>query len=176
MSLYILRGELGITDSSPPRLPEILTAAVQAPGTLASVGPLLLPPGCGFRGSSQLLCVLLLSSWPFWSLPGIGEQVAADSWDSASGCPGWLSPWWGGCESGTFWSLQPEAFTWFSSPFSLLETSRSRAPEMDGGVESPPVLNCVPRVRTELGFDQLSNQGVAWFYSLSLAMPFWKWL
>lgn len=46
---------------------------------------------------------------------------------------------------------------------SLPETSRNRAPEMDGGVEILPVLNCVPRVRTELGFDQSSNQGVDGF-------------
>ena len=92
MSLYILRGEPGIADSSISRLPEILTAAVQAAGTLASVGPLLLPPGGAFRGTSQLPHALRLSSLALlvpassWWAGGVGP------WDSASGWLGWLGP------------------------------------------------------------------------------------
>lgn len=56
MSLYILRGGLGITGASPPGLPEIRTAAAQARGTagLARASPVPASRLCwgGMRSSS----------------------------------------------------------------------------------------------------------------------------
>lgn len=81
MSLYILRGELGITGASPPGLPEIRTAAAQAPGTagLAQASPVpASQPWWG--GMLQPVRAPLLSPGPV-----AGERVAVNSWDLASG-------------------------------------------------------------------------------------------
>lgn len=81
MSLYILRGGLGLTGTFPPGLPEIRTAAARAAGTAGTAGTAGLPrpflsfPGRGWEGRLQPFHALLLSAGP----------VAVESWDLASG-------------------------------------------------------------------------------------------
>lgn len=151
-------------ESSISRLPEILTAAVQASGTLASVGPLLLPPGCGFRGTSQLLHVLRPSS--------LALLVPASSW-WAGGCwfSGLLLSGWGdwvhdGVVMRVCHVLEPSLAS-HSLSF-LPETSRSRAPEMDGGVEIFFFLSLTVSPVWELSWDLASHPTQVWTLSLLL--------
>lgn len=75
MSLYILRGGLGLTGTFPPGLPETRTAAARAAGPAGLPRPFLSLPGRGWEGMPQSFHALLLSPGP----------VAVESWDLASG-------------------------------------------------------------------------------------------